>query len=78
MGWPLIVALAVGIPVVIFVPLLVWVAVASGLYQVVRDRARRRALASQRRVVGVAEAPVLRKVEEAIGMGDIIIDESCY
>ena len=63
MGWPLIVALVVGIPIVIFVPLLVWVAVASGLYQVVRDRARRRALASQRRAVGVAEAPVLRKVE---------------
>lgn len=49
MEWPLIVAIVVVVPIVIFVPLLVWAAVVSGLYQVARDRLRRRADASRRR-----------------------------
>lgn len=49
MEWPLIVAIVIVVPIVIFVPLLVWAAVVSGLYQVARDRLRRRAGASRRR-----------------------------
>ena len=57
MDWQLIVALVVGIPIVVFVPFLVWAAAASGLLQVVVDTARRRA-ATRRRVVRPAEQPV--------------------
>jgi len=61
MQWELIVALVVAIPIVLFGPILVWVAVVSGLYQVARDRLRRRALSSRREAVGVGrviEKPV--------------------
>ena len=59
MDWQLIVALVVGIPIVIFVPFLVWAAAASGLLQVLADTARRRA-AARRRVA----RPVVQPVRE--------------
>jgi len=48
MDWQFIVALIIAIPVVLFVPVLIWVAVTSGLYQVARDALRRRVLARRR------------------------------
>ena len=62
MEWQFVLALVLAIPIVIFVPMLVWVAVVSGLYQVVRDRVRRRATALRRRTALVAEEPVIREV----------------
>ena len=62
MEWQFILALVIAIPLVIFVPMLVWVAVVGGLYQVVRDRARRRATATRRRTARVAEETVIREV----------------
>ncbi len=53
MEWPVILALVIGIPIVLFVPVLVWGAVVSGVYQVARDAVRRRAR--------VAEEPVVRR-----------------
>jgi len=62
MEWPFIVALVIAIPIVLFVPLMVWAAVVSGLYQVARDRVRHRAtVASRKRALRVAEAPIGRK-----------------
>jgi len=61
-GWQVAVAVAVAFPIVIFVPALVWLAVISGLYHVVRDRMRRRAAVTRRREVKVAEEPVIRDV----------------
>jgi len=60
-GWHVAVAVAVAFPIVIFVPALVWLAVISGLYHVVRDRMRRRAAVTRRRAVRMAEAPVIRE-----------------
>mgnify|MGYP001095083946 CR=1 FL=1 len=59
MEWPVILALVIGIPIVLFVPVLVWGAVVSGLYQVIRDAVRRRAVA--RRRARLAEEPVVRR-----------------
>jgi hypothetical protein len=60
MEWPVILALVIGIPIVLFVPVLVWGAVVSGLYQVMRDAVRRRATAARRRA-RLAEEPVVRR-----------------
>jgi hypothetical protein len=60
MEWPVILALVIGIPIVLFVPVLVWGAVVSGLYQVMRDAVRRRATAARRRA-RLAEEPVIRR-----------------
>ena len=57
-GWQVALAVALALPIVLFVPVLVWAAVVSGLYQVVRETMRRRVTASRRRVVRVAEEPV--------------------
>ena len=62
MEWQLILALVIAIPIVIFVPLLVWVAVVSGLYQVARDRLRRRVTVSRRKAGKMVEVPVTRKI----------------
>ena len=35
-----IVALVIGLPVVLFVPALVWATVIAGMYQIVRDKIR--------------------------------------
>jgi len=60
-GWQVAIAVAVAFPIVIFVPALVWLAVISGLYHVVRDRMRRRAAVTRRRAVRMAEEPVIRE-----------------
>ena len=64
MEWQVILALVIAIPIVIFVPLMIWAAVVSGLYQVVRYRfkMRRRATAAQRRALRPAEEPVVNRV----------------
>ena len=61
-GWQVALAVALALPIVLFVPLLVWAAVVSGLYLVIRDTVRRRVTAPRRRVVRVAEEPALPKV----------------
>ncbi len=61
-GWPVAVALAVALPIVLFVPVLVWAVVVSGLYQVVRETMRQRAAVSRRRAARMAEEPVVLKV----------------
>ena len=60
MEWPVILALVIAIPIVLLVPLLVWGAVVSGVYQVARDAVRRRAILRRRRA-RVAEEPAVRK-----------------
>jgi hypothetical protein len=62
MEWQVILALAIGIPIVLFVPALVWVAVISGLYQVARERLRHRATARRRKAGKLVEEPVVREV----------------
>ena len=61
-GWQVALAVALALPIVLIVPVLVWAAVVSGLYQVVRDTMRRRVAAPRRRVLGMAEEPVLQKI----------------
>ena len=48
-GWGVALAAALVLPIVFFVPVLIWASVASGLTDVLRDRMRRRATASRRR-----------------------------
>ncbi len=59
-GWPVALALALVLPIVFFVPVMVWAAVASGLYQVALETMRQRATATRRRSVRMAEEPVNR------------------
>jgi len=59
-GWPVTLAVALALPIVLMIPVLVWAAVVSGLYQVARDRLRRRVTASRRRPARVASEPVTR------------------
>ena len=61
-GWQVTLALALTLPIVLLVPVLIWAAVVSGLYQVVRDTLRRRAAATRRGAVRAAEEPVTREV----------------
>ena len=61
-GWPVALAVALILPIILFVPVLVWAAVVSGLYLVVGDTLRRRVTAPRRRPVTAAEEPVIRKV----------------
>lgn len=61
-GWQVAVAVAVAFPIVLFVPALIWAAVISGLYQVARDRMRRRVTVTRRKAVRMAEEPVTRRV----------------
>ena len=58
-GWQVALAVALALPIVLFVPVLVWAAVVSGLYLVARDALRRRAIAPRRRAVRMAEEPVV-------------------
>ncbi len=60
-GWQVALALALTLPIVLFVPVLVWAAVVSGLYLVIRDAVRRRVTAPRRRAARLAEEPVVRK-----------------
>ena len=61
-GWQVALAVALALPIVLFVPVLVWAVVVSGLYQVVRDTLRRRAAASRRRTARTAEELAVREV----------------
>lgn len=61
-GWQVAVMVAVAFPIVLFVPALVWVAVISGLYQVVLDRMRRRATVTRRKTREFVEEPVARRI----------------
>ena len=59
-GWQVALAVALALPIVLLVPVLVWAAVVSGLYQVIRDTMRRRVTAPRRRAIRMAEE-VVRK-----------------
>ena len=61
-GWQVTLAVGLVLPVVLFVPVLVWATVASGLYLVARDALRRRVIIPRRRAERMAEEPVLRKI----------------
>ena len=61
-GWQVALAVALVLPIVLFVPVLVWAAVASGLYEVGRDAIRRKVAAPRRRAVRTAEETVAREV----------------
>ncbi len=58
-SWQVALAVALVLPIVLVVPVLIWAAVVSGLYQVARDSLRRRA-AAPRRQVAVAEERIVR------------------
>jgi hypothetical protein len=60
-GWVVALALALVLPLVFIAPVLVWAALASGLYQVARDALRRRA-ARKRRATRLAEETVAREI----------------
>jgi len=61
-GWQVALAVGLALPIVLFVPVLVWAAVVSGLYQVTREALRRRVTAPRRRAARMAEEPVTREV----------------
>jgi len=61
-GWQVALAVGLALPIVLFVPVLVWAVIVSGLYQVVRDALRRRVTAPRRRAARMAEEPVPRRV----------------
>ena len=63
-GWQVALAVGLALPIVLFVPVLVWAAVASGLYQVARDAMRRRVTAPRRKAARMVEEPILRKVTQ--------------
>ena len=63
-GWQVALAVGLALPIVLFVPVLVWAVVASGLYLVVRDTLRRRVTAPRRRAERMVEEPILRKVAQ--------------
>lgn len=53
-GWQAALATGLVLPIIFFVPVLIWASVASGLSQVVLDRMRRRTAASRRRAAPIA------------------------
>jgi hypothetical protein len=59
-GWAVALAVALVLPVVLIAPVLVWAALASGLYQVARDALHRRAAARKRRATLLAEEATVR------------------
>ncbi|OGN98848.1 MAG: hypothetical protein A2Y89_04675 [Chloroflexi bacterium RBG_13_51_18] len=56
LGWQIALFLAIVFPIILFVPVLIWISVISGLADVVRDRLRRRANISRRRALKRAGA----------------------
>jgi len=60
--WQVTLAVGLAVPIVLFVPVLVWATVASGQYLVARDALRRRVIIPRRRAERMAEEPVLRKI----------------
>jgi len=67
-GWPVALAAALAIPIVLLVPVLIWAAVVSGLYQVARDTLRRRAATNRRRAARVIEEAVVPEVARRGGL----------
>ena len=63
-GWQAALAVAVVIPIVLFVPVLVWVMVVSGLYEVIRNTMRQKVAAPRRKIARVTEEPVTQEVKE--------------
>ena len=61
-GWQVALVVALVLPIVLFVPVLVWAAIVSGLYQVARDTLRHRAAAHRRRAARAAEEVAMREV----------------
>ena len=61
-GWQVALALALALPIILFVPVLIWAVVVSGLYQVVRETMRRRVPAPRGRPAEMAGEPVTREV----------------
>ncbi len=57
MGIEGIVALAIGIAVVLFVPALVWATVIAGLYQIVREKVRE-SRAAQTKLAQEVQRPI--------------------
>ncbi len=51
LGWQVALFLAIVFPIILFIPALIWISVASGLYDVVRDRIRRRVNVSRRKTL---------------------------
>ena len=54
-GWVVALVVALTLPIVFIAPVLIWAAVVSGLYQVVRDTLRRRAAVRTRRATRLPE-----------------------
>ena len=54
MSWQFIVVLALVIAILIFAPIMIWAAAVSGLFQVVRDRVRRRFAPREKKPVRAA------------------------
>ena len=50
-GWHVALAVELALPIVLFVTALVWAAVVSGRYQVVRDRMQSRVIATRKRAI---------------------------
>ena len=61
-GWQVALAVALVLPIALFVPVLVWAAIVSGLYQVARDTLRHRAATHRRRAARAAEEVAMREV----------------
>ena len=61
-GWQVALAVGLVLPFLLLVPVLVWAAVVSGLYQVAREALRRRVTAPQRRAARLVEEPVVREI----------------
>ena len=61
MEWYFVVVIVVAVAIVLFVPMVVWMVVISGLYQVARDRMRRRALAPRKRAARLVKEVVTRE-----------------
>ncbi len=61
-GWQVAVAVAVALPVVLLVPVLIWAAVISGLYQVAIERLRHRTRIQHRRTATSFKEPVIHRV----------------
>jgi hypothetical protein len=62
MDWYYILVIVFAVAIVLFVPVLVWMAVISGLYQVARETLRRRATARRRKAEKLVEEPVVHEV----------------
>jgi type IV secretory pathway component VirB8 len=62
MEWYYILMIVIVIPIVLFVPFLIWAAAVSGIYQVIRERLRYRATVRRRIARKMVKEPVIRKI----------------